>query len=250
VFDETAPMTITVQDAGRVLAALGMVCMLATGQVDKAPEDAAGTLTDASDAIVGLGAALRSNDGDEPISVCGRTLVYSRTVLTRAIGGSAQGSGPVHAAASARPRGRPVLAGAESDGRPQCRGRVADRCPRAVRRRAVDPPPTARRRAVARREALASTLPAAASRIGPFASRTAATRARNSPNSSRLIPTDRATTVCHCPQVMTCDQRRPDPSAAVTVTRSRTSSHSYTQYMSRSLLHRRRPGNPVTVACG
>jgi len=87
VMAEAEPVTITVPDAGRVLAALGMVCKLATGRIGKDPADAAGVLTDAADAIVGLGAELRTNEDNEPVTISGRTLVYSRTVLTRAIEG-------------------------------------------------------------------------------------------------------------------------------------------------------------------
>ncbi|MFG2058535.1 hypothetical protein ACGFI9_31375 [Micromonospora sp. NPDC048930] len=83
---EAEPMTLTVPDAGRVLAALGMACKLATEQIGQATADAAGVLTDAADAIVGIGAQLRTNtSGDQPVTIGGRTLVYSRTVLIRAI---------------------------------------------------------------------------------------------------------------------------------------------------------------------
>ncbi|WP_410814998.1 hypothetical protein [Micromonospora sp. 067-2] len=82
---QAEPVTITVPDAGRVVAALGMVCKLATDEVDKDPADAAGILTDAADAIVGLGALLKSNGDALPMTIGGRTLVYSRTVLTRAV---------------------------------------------------------------------------------------------------------------------------------------------------------------------
>ncbi|MDG4834205.1 hypothetical protein O7627_33615 [Solwaraspora sp. WMMD1047] len=87
VMAEAEPVTITVQDAGRVVAALGMVCKLATGRIGNDPADAAGVLTDAADAIVGIGAELRTNEDNEPVTISGRTLVYSRTVLTRAIEG-------------------------------------------------------------------------------------------------------------------------------------------------------------------
>ncbi|MFI6162976.1 hypothetical protein ACIA59_23875 [Micromonospora haikouensis] len=86
VMAEAEPVTITVPDAGRVIAALGMVCKLATGQIEKDPADAAGLLTDAADAIVGIGAEIRTSKRDEPVTINGRTLVYSRSVLTRAIG--------------------------------------------------------------------------------------------------------------------------------------------------------------------
>jgi hypothetical protein len=62
-----------------------MVSKLATEHIGKDPADASGVLTDAADAIVGIGAQLRTNGSDQPVIVGGRTLVYSRTVLTRAI---------------------------------------------------------------------------------------------------------------------------------------------------------------------
>ncbi|MFC6019974.1 hypothetical protein ACFP2T_27735 [Plantactinospora solaniradicis] len=85
VMAEAEPVTITVADAGRMTAALGMVCKLATEQIGKDPGGAAGVLTDAADAIVGISAQIRANDGGGPLSIGGRTLVYSRTVLTGAI---------------------------------------------------------------------------------------------------------------------------------------------------------------------
>ncbi|MFE9651828.1 hypothetical protein [Micromonospora sp. NPDC006431] len=91
VMTEAEPMALTVPDAGRVLAALGMVCKLATEQIGEAPADAAGVLTDAADAIVGISAQLRTNTSKQPVTVGGTTLVYSRTVLVRAI--DALGSG-------------------------------------------------------------------------------------------------------------------------------------------------------------
>ncbi|MFB6396502.1 hypothetical protein [Polymorphospora lycopeni] len=85
VMAEADPVTITVPDAGRVIAALGMVCKLATEQINKDSADAAGVLTDAADAIVGIGAQVRTNQDYEPVTIAGRTLVYSRTVLTHAV---------------------------------------------------------------------------------------------------------------------------------------------------------------------
>jgi hypothetical protein len=85
VMADAEPVTITVPDAGRVVAALGMVCKLATEQIGKDPAEAAGVLTDAADAIVGIGAEIRTNEDNEPVTIGGPTLVYSRTVLTRAI---------------------------------------------------------------------------------------------------------------------------------------------------------------------
>lgn len=69
VMAEAEPVTITVPDAGRVLAALGMVCKLATEEIEKDPADAAGLLTDAADAIVGIGAEIRTSNRDEPVTI-------------------------------------------------------------------------------------------------------------------------------------------------------------------------------------
>jgi hypothetical protein len=91
VMAEAEPVTITVPDAGRVLAALGMVCKLATERIGKDPADAAGVLTDAADAVVGIGAEIRTTEHNEPVTISGRTLVYSRTVLTRTIEGLTTG---------------------------------------------------------------------------------------------------------------------------------------------------------------
>ncbi len=63
------------------------MCKLATGRIGNDPADAAGVLTDAADAIVGIGAELRTNEDNEPLTISARTLVYSRRVLTRAIEG-------------------------------------------------------------------------------------------------------------------------------------------------------------------
>ncbi|MFG1952495.1 hypothetical protein [Micromonospora sp. NPDC048830] len=82
---DAEPVALTVSEAGRALAALGMVCKLATEQIPTAPAESAGIVTDAADAIVGIGAQLRTTTGNEALSVGGRTLVYSRTVLLRAI---------------------------------------------------------------------------------------------------------------------------------------------------------------------
>ncbi len=107
VMAEAEPVTITVPDAGRVIAALGMVCKLATEQIEKDPADAAGLLTDAADAIVGIGAEIRTSKHDEPVTINGRTLVYSRSVLTRAIGRLTNGIWECPCREAHRPGGRP-----------------------------------------------------------------------------------------------------------------------------------------------
>ena len=107
VMAEAEPATITVPDAGRVIAALGMVCKLATEQIEKDPADAAGLLTDATDATVGIGAEIRTSKGDEPVTISGRRLVYSRSVLTRAIGRLTTGIWECSCREAHRPGGRP-----------------------------------------------------------------------------------------------------------------------------------------------
>ncbi|MEU2610648.1 hypothetical protein ABZ570_03540 [Micromonospora sp. NPDC007271] len=107
VMAEAEPMALTVPDAGRVLAALGMVCKLATEQIGQAPADATGVLTDAADAIVGIGAQLRTSTSDQPVTVGGRTLVYSRTVLIRTIEALDSGRWPCPCSEPHSPEGSP-----------------------------------------------------------------------------------------------------------------------------------------------
>ncbi|WP_432898236.1 hypothetical protein ACQP1S_21130 [Micromonospora matsumotoense] len=107
VMAEAEPVTITVPEAGRVIAALGMVCQLATDQIEEDPADAAGLLTDAADAIVGIGAEIRTSTREEPVTINGRALVYSRAVLTRAIGRLTTGSWESPCGETHRPGGRP-----------------------------------------------------------------------------------------------------------------------------------------------
>src|SRR5262249_44624448 len=62
--DAAEPVTLVVADAGRVIAALGMTMKLATEALQKptGDADALGVATDCADAVVGIGAAIRSAD--------------------------------------------------------------------------------------------------------------------------------------------------------------------------------------------
>ena len=82
-----APVTLPVTQAARVIAALGMAIKLAIDaqQHQRAPTEAFAVTTDAADAVVGLGTAMRTLDHDQPVVISGPTLVYSRKVLHRTI---------------------------------------------------------------------------------------------------------------------------------------------------------------------
>jgi hypothetical protein len=81
------PMSIACADVGGVIAALGMIMKLVTDALDRnvARADSMGIATDCADAVVGLGVAVNHADPGGPVQVDGRTLVYSRRVLQRAI---------------------------------------------------------------------------------------------------------------------------------------------------------------------
>ncbi len=84
--DAVEPVVLDITDTGRVIAALGMTMKLATEalQTPTGHADALGVATDCADAVVGIGAAIRSTD-DEDIEIGGATLVYARNVLQRAV---------------------------------------------------------------------------------------------------------------------------------------------------------------------
>jgi hypothetical protein len=81
----TEPVTLTVADLGRVVAAIGMTMKLATDALESKPPPSrrAGR---AADAAVGIGAALRRADGATRVQITGPTLAYTRKVLLQAVG--------------------------------------------------------------------------------------------------------------------------------------------------------------------
>lgn len=83
----TEPVTLSIADAGRVIAALGMTMKLATDAWAQplGPAEALGVATDTADAVVGIGAALRNAHPGTAVQVGGSTLVYARKVLQRTI---------------------------------------------------------------------------------------------------------------------------------------------------------------------
>lgn len=78
-----APVVIGAADVGAVVAALGMSLKLAAQELEHEVQfaDALGVTTDAADAIVGLGAALRGAPDRDKIAIGGPSLVYARKVL-------------------------------------------------------------------------------------------------------------------------------------------------------------------------
>jgi hypothetical protein len=85
--DTTEPVTLSIADAGRVIAALGMTMKLATDAVAQppGPAEALGVATDSADAVVGIGVAIRNTHPGAAVQVSGPTLVYARKVLQRTI---------------------------------------------------------------------------------------------------------------------------------------------------------------------
>jgi hypothetical protein len=79
------PVIIKSADAGRVVAALGMVIKLAAGHIEDHQADAAGIATDGSDALVGFGVAMSAAKSGGEIRVGGQHLVWTRKVLLRTI---------------------------------------------------------------------------------------------------------------------------------------------------------------------
>lgn len=78
-----APVTIGAADLGGVAAALGMALKLAAQELEQKAQfaSALGVTTDAADAIVGLGAALRDAGDHDQVTVSGSSVVYARKVL-------------------------------------------------------------------------------------------------------------------------------------------------------------------------
>jgi len=82
---DTEPVAIAVGDAGRVVAALGMAVKLAGAHVDRTRADAVGVAADGADALVGIGVAIGVAGGSARVEIGGRTLVWTRAVLVRAV---------------------------------------------------------------------------------------------------------------------------------------------------------------------
>lgn len=83
--DTTEPVTLSIADAGRVIAALGMALKLATDAFSSGPAEALGVATDSADAVVGIGVAIGNTHPGADVNVGGPTLVYARKVLQRTI---------------------------------------------------------------------------------------------------------------------------------------------------------------------
>jgi hypothetical protein len=79
-------LTLSITDAGHVTVALGVIIKLVAQVLDERPHDAdaLGIATDAADAVVGVGHALRSPTADT-VTLEGAHAVYARRVLTQAI---------------------------------------------------------------------------------------------------------------------------------------------------------------------
>jgi hypothetical protein len=85
--DTAEPVTLSIADAGRVIAAVGMTMKLATDALSQPPgaAEALGVATDSADAVVGIGVAIRNTHPGAAVQVGGPTLVYARKVLQRTI---------------------------------------------------------------------------------------------------------------------------------------------------------------------
>ena len=77
------PVTISATDLGAVMAALGMALKLAAQAFEDSSQfvTALGITTDAADAIVGLGAALRETDNQDKVMLDGWSVIHARSVL-------------------------------------------------------------------------------------------------------------------------------------------------------------------------
>jgi hypothetical protein len=96
---EVAPVLLTVTDAGRVTAALGMAAKLAVDALDAAPDpaarsDALGVATDCADAVVGVGVAIQDLAEDSTVQIAAPAVVHTRKVLQRTLDALAEGNWP------------------------------------------------------------------------------------------------------------------------------------------------------------
>lgn len=87
VADTAESINLSSAEAGRVVAALGMVMKIATNRVEdpQSRADALGISTDGADAIVGVGVALRGAGPGQNVTVSGSAAMYTRKVLGRMI---------------------------------------------------------------------------------------------------------------------------------------------------------------------
>jgi hypothetical protein len=84
--EDAEPVHIGIADAGRVAAGVGMSLKLAAEHAETNRTEALGIITDAADAVVGLGVAINAAGTSDSVAVGGRTLVYVRGVLVSTIG--------------------------------------------------------------------------------------------------------------------------------------------------------------------
>jgi hypothetical protein len=82
---QAEPVALGVTQAGHVIAALGMAVKLAAGHAGETQADSLAVITDAADAIVRLGAELRSSGPSGQVDFGGHELVQARSVLVRSV---------------------------------------------------------------------------------------------------------------------------------------------------------------------
>jgi hypothetical protein len=78
-------VTLTVFEAARVTAALGMVLKLAADHAETNQAEALGIIHDGADAIVGISTAVTAAQPAHQLNVGGQDLVWARKVLNHAI---------------------------------------------------------------------------------------------------------------------------------------------------------------------
>lgn len=89
--DAVAPVQLSMAEAGRLLASLGMVAKLATEALDADDttvvdrSSALGVATDCADAVVGMGAAFATTAGLDVVEIGGQGVTFARKVLQQAI---------------------------------------------------------------------------------------------------------------------------------------------------------------------
>lgn len=83
--EDAEPVTLGAAEAGHVIAALGMAVRLAVEHVEETRTASLGLITDAADAIVRLGAHLRTVSPPGQIEFGGHELVLARSILVDTI---------------------------------------------------------------------------------------------------------------------------------------------------------------------
>jgi hypothetical protein len=81
----TEPISLSVAETGRVIAALGMAIKLAAEHAEATGADASGVAHDGADAVVGIGAVIAKAGRAPRVEVGGQMLVWTRGVLVRTI---------------------------------------------------------------------------------------------------------------------------------------------------------------------